>query len=142
MNEESQPKNHSADEAGAANPGPNSPAEKAGSNWEMPAPIFRVSEGVQVSKKSAEPTPEKQGQIVHAPLPDSPPDIKPEPETVDPPAVEELVLEPVPAKRSTNIVLSFIMTAVGIVGMIVFLIVLLGIIYFYFIYKAEPGSVF
>lgn len=140
MNEESEPKNHSADEAGATKPGPNSPAEKAGNNWEMPAPIFRVSEGRPVPKKSAEPYAEKEGQIVHGPLPDSPPEIKPEPDTVEPPAVEEMVLQPVPAKESTNVLLSFIMTAAGIAGMIVFLIVLLGLIYFYFIYKANLGG--
>jgi hypothetical protein len=136
MNEENQPKNT----GDAAKTNPNSPAEKAGSNWEMPAPIFRVSEGVTVSKKPAEPALEKGGQIVHEPLPDSPPDIKPEPGKAEQPTGEELILEPVPAKKAESPVLSFFMTAAGIIGMILFLIVILGLAYFYFVYRAASGG--
>jgi hypothetical protein len=136
MSEENQPKNTGEGEK----PGPNSQADKAANGWEMPAPIFRVSEGVTVSKRAGEKPVEKEAQLVHEPLPDSPPDIQPEPETVKPPAAEELVLEPVPDKKPVNVVLSFIMTAAGIVGMILFLIVLFGLAYFYFVYRAQLGA--
>lgn len=135
MSEKNQPKNK-------AKTGPNSPAEKAGVNWEMPAPIFRVSEGVTVSKKPGEAPPEKGAQIVHGPLPDSPPDLKSMPGAPEQSPADELVLEPVPEKKSSNSVFGLLITAVGIVGMALFAAALLGLIYFYFFYKAEPSSGF
>lgn len=138
MSEEKQPK----DTAPRAKPGPNSPAEKAAANWEMPAPIFRVSEGVTVSKGPAEIPPEKGAQIVHEPLPDSPPTVKPLPDDPAQPTGGEVVLAPVPEKKPSKAFLGLLLTAVGIVGMILFAAALIAFVYFYFFYKSEPGSGF
>lgn len=136
MSKENQSKNTGVGEKS----GPNSPAEKAGIGWEMPAPIFRVSEGVPVKKRDPDSIPIVKTPEPHPPLPDAPPAMAQAIDAAEETGSNEPVENPLPPEKPATSIVGILMTAAGIVGMILFVVVLIGLLYFYFVYKRDPAS--
>jgi hypothetical protein len=121
----------------------NSPASKAEAGWEMPAPIFRVSEGVPVKKHVVPEVNVTEAGMVSPDLPADPPPMPPvaEPGTKAPaPAVDTPKIVPAPKKGTS--VIGLVFTAFGFVAITLFLIVVAALIYFLFFYRSGSGSVF
>jgi hypothetical protein len=146
MKDESQPKDPAAGSAGQPKPGANSPEAKAKTDWQMPAPVFRVSAGKTVKRHAPDdPGAESAGPAGEAPadldaLPDAPPDpgsaVKP---VADEPAGVEA--EAAPAKEKPgSLVLKIVFTVLGVFGIVLVLIIVLSLVYLFFFYGGRPGG--
>ena len=164
MNDGSDPKNSAAGNDGVPRPGPNSPAAKAAASWEMPAPIFRVSEGVEVKKTVPEAAADSNGdgavsdealaKLYAPPESESEPDsVKAEAAPAAPPAVdiqpqpyisEEFTLndipEPIATEKKGDPTLRKLMAGFGLFCMVLFIIAFIGVVYFLFFYKSDAGN--
>jgi hypothetical protein len=164
MKEGSDPKNSATGDPGIPQPGPNSPSAKAAASWEMPAPIFRVSDGVEVKKTEVQTPTDANGQgdaddalaKLYAP-PESEMDAGKQDKgpTAPPPAVEirpqpyiseeftlKDIAEPLPPEEKGNPVMRKVLTVFGVFCMVLFIITFLGVVYFLFFYKSDAGSGF
>jgi hypothetical protein len=164
MNDGSDPKNPAAANDGVPRPGPNSPTAKAAASWEMPAPIFRVSEGVEVKIIVPEPAAEVDGNgtadnplaKIYAPpdagvdkvpsekeAPAATPstDIQPQPYLSDEFTLNDIA-EVLPAEKKSNPVVRKVLAIFGILCMVLFIIAFIGVVYFLFFYKSDAGSGF
>lgn len=137
------PKDPGAGEPAASKPVGNSPAAKSEAGWEMPAPIFRVSEGKPVKKHIAPEITVTEGEIVTPELPADPPPLPPvdTAKNIETPPTGSAKTGQPPKKQSFSFV-SLLFTAVGLLGIGLFLIVLTFVIYFVFFYRGTSGGSF
>lgn len=152
MNEESHPKDPATGGAEVHGLGANSPEAKAEADWQMPAPVFRVSEGKPVKKlvidadetfppDSEADTPTHLDAIpAQEPLPAGA-GVGPHPQ------IKEEILEkagpseekaPVKATKRSR-VWGILFTLLIIFGIALALLTGLGLVYYYFFYNAGAG---
>jgi hypothetical protein len=161
MNEGSDPKNSAAGAVGVPETAPTSRADGAGVDWEMPAPVFRVSEGVTVTPpavpvaENAVPDTEEALAKLYAP-PEETGDNPSDPGGPPPDPILAAAIAPqpdisedfelpgpgnaIPVKKPGNPALRFVFTFFGLLGMLLFLAVFLAVVYFLFFYKPDPGA--